>query len=233
MKKKIVVTVLIALIAAVLISCTGSKGPAGPAGSQIGTVQFQDNVFPNSSYSGESDTTIMSAYPANKYYGNVETISGFWGGNNIERSLLTFDLTNTLPYGAAVKDAYLTICVQTIDGNGTNVEVHALTSSWTPSNTTWNSRNTATAWLAPGGDFQAAISGGPIAVTTAPSSAVYYTFALPPALVQGWINTPSSNYGLMIKATDETYNGNIVIYSGLNGISTNYGPKLTVYYTEN
>jgi hypothetical protein len=157
--------------------------------------------------------------------------------------LVQFDILGNLPAGAVIDSVSLSF-VQTKIGPGADAsfELHKLTKTWgegsavgtgtgAPAGTgdaTWSSAaKDVTTWTTAGGDF-----GGVSGTTVFSSSNTTYTFASTAALiadVQNWLNTPASNFGWLIKATDEvTVNAREL---GSREGPANQQPSLVISYT--
>jgi hypothetical protein len=111
------------------------------------------------------------------------------------------------------------------------VQVYPLTNNWDGTLVTWYQRNLS-GWVAAGGDMGAsALSNRPFADLTKGN---WITFALPVATVQGWISTPASNCGLLVKtASDDPGLGiyaNTAWFASAKNSNTNLRPKLELTY---
>ena len=100
--------------------------------------------------------------------------------------------------------------------------VYPLTRAFNESQVTWTIAATGTNWTTAGGDFgladtQAAKQG---------VAGVWYVFSVT-SRVQGWITTPSSNYGWIVKCTDENLHNQDYFVSS-NNTDTVHRPKLCI-----
>jgi endonuclease/exonuclease/phosphatase family metal-dependent hydrolase len=93
------------------------------------------------SYANRTDTSVL----ATRASGNLEYN---------RRALLKFDTQNTIPAGSAVTSAQLTVTVKkgSADPSRT-IGVYQVTTSWHPSEVTWNKRKSGIAWNSSGGDL--------------------------------------------------------------------------------
>jgi len=134
--------------------------------------------------------------------------------NELRRGLLMFDIAGSLPPGAVVTNATLSLEVsRTISGPG-SVELHRLLSDWgegasdadgeegtgTPAATgdaTWIHTFYDTGfWASAGGDFSATVSAFQSVDGTGP-----YAWGSTPEMVadvQSWLDNPSGNYGWLV-----------------------------------
>lgn len=163
------------------------------------------------------DNTIFSELGNNSNGGGGLFIGRTNPAGGIRRTLVQFDILGNIPAGAVI-DSVSVSFVQNKIGPGldANFELRKLTRTWGEGSVvgigqgaaagagdaTWNSAaNGSTSWTTAGGDF------GSVSATTGFSSTnTTYTFSSTSALiadVQNWLNNPSTNFGWLIKATDE------------------------------
>jgi hypothetical protein len=164
-------------------------------------------------------------------YSEVSTNrSMFFGQNSATyqaRNLLKFDLEGSLPEGAQVTSAVLTLTVQTVPSpvpaNPNVLGVYAAKKPWNTASTTWLN------WGL-GGDNEGYCNAEPDAtVNISPSIRAKQrcTLVLSPAMVQAWIDRPWENYGVLLKQTDWQLD-NFTIF-GSNNVQ--YGPKLELVFS--
>jgi outer membrane protein assembly factor BamB len=149
------------------------------------------------------DATVNQAAPATNN-GAATTVSTHTAQNANQRSLARFDLSATsLNSNTAVKTSTLNLVPTTPLFASRNQEAHRITGTtdWTEAGVTWNTRNGALAWGAPGGDFD------PTAADTQPSgtasgAAVSFNIlsdSTSANIPQGWVNGTIPNFGLLVK----------------------------------
>jgi hypothetical protein len=167
----------------------------------------------------------------------------------VRRALLEFDLANSgIPAGAVINSVSLSLTVTKAGPAPAGLfELHPLLAAWgegtsnaitspgqgtapTPGDATWHFRLYQTqSWNLPGGDF-----GSTSGTTTIGTALGAYTFASQPGMVsdvQGWLASPSSNFGWMIKAADESaLNGN-ARELGSRESTLSQQPLLVITYT--
>lgn len=142
---------------------------------------------------------------------------------NTSRSLLRFDVQNTLPRNIHLIDAKLRLRLATRTGSATTpIAVHRATRSWT-ADATWNRFNATTAWTNPGGDFLT-----PAADTTDVGGIGEYFWSPLRATVQRWVDGTIANQGLLVKAADETQ-GDLFEFESSHNNNAN-PPYLDVLY---
>lgn len=161
--------------------------------------------------SGVTDTTLASGQPTT----NENTIQSFgvgqkWleVGNNSTtygkaRAALKFD-TSSIPSTATVLESRLFMwgAETTTDTNGAIYELHGLTKDFNETQATWNNATSTTAWTTAGGDYS-----GTVSDTVGSVSDVGRHWWDATGLTQGWITTPSSNHGALVKLKDESSTG--------------------------
>ncbi|MEV4764361.1 DNRLRE domain-containing protein [Micromonospora chokoriensis] len=158
---------------------------------------------------GQTDTTLSAGRPTE----NVDVYDGdpyVSPGNNSPyygdtRGLVKFPDLAGVPASAQVVDAQLRMYnTYLYPGTDTNeyVDVHKLTTAFDESKATWSTSNGTTAWLTTGGggDYDTSWKASFNGFTNDPEWA---NWNVTPA-VQGWLTTPSSNKGFLLRQRDET-----------------------------
>ena len=185
-------------------ACTCWRICSGLRPRAAGALGFQEGV---NGYSGTTDAYI-NRWAATTNYGNATTFSVRY--NDEHAGLVRFDLAALAP-GSTVTAATLELYVVS-SGNSNHLQVDAyqLLHAWGESSVTWN-----TPWSSPGANAV----GADRAATPAASALVtpndvgrWITLDLR-ALVQGWVNAPGTNHGVLLRATAAIPNGGIVTYS--------------------
>src|SRR5260370_1320721 len=156
--------------------------------------------------------TLSSAQPNT----NMQSIFGFpWlmTGNNggtcstcfgVARSVFTFpSVASLIPPGVHLLDSELKVWGMTNNPGGApsaaNYQAHNITQAFTPSQVTWNSAATGTAWTTAGGAFGSATDTGVSGLTNDPNRQEFTVTSA----VQSWLGTPSSHHGLSLNVHDE------------------------------
>jgi hypothetical protein len=162
----------------------------------------------------DNDVRILSAGPNTNYHGEDFLTVYNNGGNNVQHSLLQFDLSD-IPPNQTIDFAVLTIWRDSqIWGGGDNglpANVYRVTTPWVNTEATWNTASAGTPWTTPGGDYvgttgaqatnpyasnmlNIAGSGGP------DTSGIFPLFFVVTPLVSQWYNGVNPNYGLLLEA---------------------------------
>jgi len=119
------------------------------------------------------------------------------------RPLLLFDVSS-IPAGAVVTSAVLTLEKIAGDNLADTVSVHALTRVWTEgdnsdgSGVTWSTYDGVRPWTTAGGDFDPV----PAATTRVPSGDGPKSWSIP-GLVQAWVDGTVPNHGVVLRALPE------------------------------
>ncbi|MBM7861010.1 DNRLRE domain-containing protein [Lentzea nigeriaca] len=180
-------------------------------------------------FRGGADTTLSALQPN----ANLDVLAGSpWlqVGNNgatygKTRALVKFDGLNAIPPGTTITDADLSLWALYSNGTGATFDGHPLTRPFVENQATWNRASTTTAWTTPGGDIAARadfISG----VTDRPTWHIWENAAM----VQGWVDTPSSNNGFEVKLRDEAGAQQRVLFLSDEAAEPMLRPTLAVSY---
>jgi hypothetical protein len=139
------------------------------------------------------DTSIAQGQPglAN---GTLEDMSLTSSVAGLDTALLRFDM-GSIPAGATVVAARIDL-VRITYGDDTpgEIAVYPMLEPWDEASATWNQRSAATPWTVTGGSRGAEI------MRLTPN--MTFSFTLPAALVQSWIDTPATNFGVAINGVD-------------------------------
>ncbi|MBC7224753.1 MAG: DNRLRE domain-containing protein, partial [Anaerolineae bacterium] len=182
---------------------------------------FQQGV---GGYTGMEDTFIDAWSPTSNY-GYATYLAA--RATNIRPALLRFDVS-AIPPGSLVDEAKLALYVyDRSNASGLVAQVYGVLRQWTEHQATWQLAAVANPWEVAGCDGptdRASIITDQVVWDTI---GAWHEFDITP-LVQGWVDNPASNYGLIIKplaGTNVQYNA----YSSEYPIS-DFRPKLTVTY---
>jgi hypothetical protein len=158
-------------------------------------------------------------------YGAAVTFEVGKKPNRTRRAVMKFDLS-TIPAGAILESATLTLTRTGGDANTLTFSAHEVTQAWVEANTTWNNRQTGTAWTpSVGGTFKPTA----ISTTTVPGTNGAYNWNLL-SMVQSWFNGTAVNNGILIKQANESLvDKKHVFASSENGTAASR-PKLTITY---
>ena len=175
----------------------------------------------------------------------IHFFAGKTNGSKIRRGVIKFDVAGSVPSGATITNVTLKLNMsRTIAGSET-VSLHKLTKNWGEgsSNATGNegggagsASNDATwihtffsgsTWGSPGGDFSGSASASKSVADE--GSYTWGTSAKMESDVQAWLDSPSGNFGWLLKGNESTNATAKRFDSKENGTSSNR-PSLTVTY---
>ncbi len=168
------------------------------------------------------------------------------GTGLIRRALLKFDVAGAIPAGSVIQSANLRLRLSR-NNNGTHAAtVHTVSASWSEGGSdaggnegggviaqtgdaTWLHRSYSTQfWANAGGDFNPAVR----ATTTVTSTIRFYEWrsSLMTQDVQQWLNTPSSNFGWMLRG-DELSGSTAARFDSHESATIANRPQLVITYT--
>ncbi|QOJ00185.1 MAG: DNRLRE domain-containing protein [Phycisphaeraceae bacterium] len=165
----------------------------------------------------------------------------------IRRAVMRFNVAGALPAGAVVVSAELNLVVSRSQPVEAVFAIHRVTTAWsegvsdppepegqgTTSRTgdcTWVHKSyPGSRWTNPGGDFDAEA----LAWMTSyiPGNVSFVSTPGFVGLVQGWVDEPGSNFGLLIKGVDESLEGSAKRIGSRENPNVSWRPVLVVRYT--
>jgi hypothetical protein len=197
---------VVATTAAGLNSCGAVAEPSelelGQAEQALtATVSFRNGAQPSTSYNGSTDATIRQAQ-ATTNAGNASTCEADGDdGSGVDKSCLLRWTLSTIPAGATINSASITL--QIVNSSGNTYSVYSLLRSFDEAQVTWNRASTAAAW-GTAGALASSDRGGVIGSVTGSTGSVTINLnAAGVALVQGWVNG-GTNAGVIIASTSNT-----------------------------
>ncbi|WP_338754362.1 DNRLRE domain-containing protein [Bacillus sp. FJAT-52991] len=180
-----------------------------------------------------NDTTIRSAFPNQTGGADLEMGAGFHStSNNLVRSLLQFDM-GTLPRGAKIMNAQLNLRLSSVwNDTASSIGLYEMNSAWEENRATWQRRTQSALWTNKGGDFNSTLLSSQTigALDTTAAEPQLFKWTIKPEIIQKWMNDPSKNLGLILKATNENAATYKKFYSGDYSGKLQYSPKLTITY---
>ncbi|MBI5183281.1 MAG: DNRLRE domain-containing protein [Nitrospinae bacterium] len=165
-----------------------------------------------------ADTYIEKSNPSRNHGGETKLLIGKNSSSNYYRALMKFDLSN-IPQGYdLVNDlgaykAYIALYMDDYAGSGMPIiDIHRVTRSWkegtgtdggggSPDGATWNTYDGVNPWNTPGGDQDIKVESFTIIKE---ERKILYKWDLPDlSLIQGWVDDPNSNFGIIMKDSTE------------------------------
>ena len=185
------------------------------------SVSFQDGV---DGYAGTRDTKLISQDP-NTNFGDATTLE--LDGSPLKSSLLYWDLAS-IPAGSVVQSVDVTVNISNASGHV--YEFYELLRPWVESDATWNEYASGQSWQVAGAD-DSLDRGSTVlgSISGAKGLATISLNAAGVAMVQAWVDNPSSNHGFIILNYINAKNG-LDFSSRENGTASKH-PKLTVTYS--
>jgi len=170
-------------------------------------VVIDPTIWANVNYYGGQDCFIQNTNPntnfcsSANYTGTADQVG--YDGSSINRLLLLFPIqtgyTHIVP-NANILDAELDLTLaSSTSGSAVPVTANQITQSWNDNYTTWNNRDNGTAWSTAGGTFSAA----PLDTENIGPVAGSYRWTHLTQLIQSWVNGSATNYGFLVKASNE------------------------------
>jgi len=178
---------------------------------------------------GGSNTTVTATEGIDTYikekseennYGKKGDIHHKAKANEKERGLIQFNNLE-VHAGNNVVSATLYMYLEKGEGSGNTIAAHRLTTAWEEGTESgddgtcnWEEATSTTSWTTDGGDFLPAVAGN-----MPTDDEGYQAMSLPAALVQDWIDNPSTNFGLMLLSAGADIGKHIefVSFDGANG----------------
>jgi len=143
-------------------------------------VAAQTTVTLNQSKSQVVYATLRAGAYATKNYPTTLTTRAADTTDNHRRAMIKFDTQNTIPAGAAVTSAVMTLTVKSGSTSSRTIGAYQVTTSWTETETTWNVRRTGDNWMTSGGDLGSLIA----QATVSNTAGTKVTFDVTPLVTQ-------------------------------------------------
>ncbi|MFQ5471034.1 MAG: DNRLRE domain-containing protein [Gammaproteobacteria bacterium] len=169
-------------------------------------------------------TTVLqpSASGKDAYIRANKPTTNYGGSDKIKleqdkrHGLIEFDLSS-IPTDASVSSATLGLYLEKEPNNPQMVDVHAIQTSWLENNVTWQ-----TPWTSNGGDYTNTV------IDTQTVSVVnFYQWNVLNTVI-GWLATPSTNHGLLLK----THGNDKAEFTSSESGPTSNLPKLEITYLD-
>ena len=199
-----------------------------------------------------ADSFLSSFNPDNNAGGADDIAAGVagavTGGSSLRRGVIKFDIAGSgIPAGSTIDSVSLSLDVvrwPTTLGVDSFFTIHRITTDWNEGNktgnagvgastgeVTWNSaKHSQTAWGTAGGDFVGTVSATSNSIVQA--CLCSYTWGSTAQMVsdvQGWLDSPSTNFGWLLKNAETT--PETVRRFAADEHATATPPTLTINYT--
>lgn len=177
-------------------------GPSRPSKALGIEIVFQDGFSPQEGYRGTKGTWLNDEHPSRSYGADeiieVEDSDGKPGGRP---ALLSWDVT-AFPAGSRVLSATITLDLSK-GSSKRPCRIYEVRRNWSEAEANWTRASVGEAWELPGA--RGARDRGSVVLGSFVPRTGSCTIELNPegvALVQSWVDAPSSNHGLLLVIPD-------------------------------
>ena len=184
-------------------------------------------------FSGVTDAEIVSLAPNTHNSAGGNILASYWTSADIGYSVLQFLGLSNIAGPVTVSGAVLGLNVTTTTSFTDPITVHKLKLPVSMSQVTWNERQTGVPWPNGGNDASIIEAAAASAATGTGTAGTFVTWsgAGLDALVQDWINNPSTNYGLLLARLNTTPNSRATGFASSNNGALTDRPYLTFTWT--
>lgn len=235
MVKRYLLPIPASVVLLIVLFVVGNTDHKAIAQQQVILTPVKDNTL------YESGTGALSNGAGSYFFaGRTGQVSG-----SIRRGLIAFDVAGSVPSGATILDVTLTLNMSKTPSGAQSISLHRVLADWgegtsnaageegagaasATGDATWIHRfyNT-TLWGAAGGEFDPTAS-----ATQTVSGLGPYTWTSTPAMVsdvQGWLSTPSTNYGWLVRG-NESASRTAKRFDSRQNPNPSVRPQLTITY---
>ncbi|MHB8900330.1 MAG: Calx-beta domain-containing protein, partial [Thermoguttaceae bacterium] len=222
---------------------------SGPVGATITTASAAGSIVNDDglitlTLSPRKDNTLVQDASGSLSNGAGDVYVGINSTGTIaQRGLLSFDLAGSIPAGATIQSATLTMYLAKSQVGDRVVELHKALADWGEAGSTgagngapaqagdatWlNTFFSSQFWTSPGGDFSPTES----AAQAVGAEDTSYAWSSTPQMVadlQGWLDRPGTNFGWLLKG-DEGQNSS-KRFASRESTDPAQRPSLTITYT--
>jgi hypothetical protein len=179
-----------------------------------------------------TDTTLTSKQPDTGHDvldgGGLVQIGNNGSIFGTSRAVVKWPSMTGLPAGTRVLSAKVGLWgAYSEGGTGATFQMHGLTRDFDEATGSWNKASSTTAWTTPGGDYTATAASSVTNIGTDPRWQHWNA----KDLVQGWINNPSSNKGVLFRLANESTPTQRVLFTSGEVPDIRQRPRLEVVYT--
>lgn len=210
MLRAVVLVVVLVLTVVLTGGCggrTNSSVPYGPADAAANVLTLGPT----------GDTMLNAGSPATNYGAQPTMACGNYPKGIQRRDLIGFDLKK-IPVTATVNKASLYLYVEAVNQGTDRYRIHRVTKPWQEMTATWGSHGAA---------YSATISSVRTIDPSMVGTVVRYDVT---GLVKSWVETPSRNFGCLVRASEGTAHIGVVFGTRQNGLA-GHRPRLVVDYT--
>jgi len=203
----------------------------GGSGGLDTTINFQDGIEPDYGYLGTLDTVLSQFDPTFYYDGDIALyVDGDDpdGSGNDLSTLLYWDIS-AIPAGSIIQEVSITLNVFGVSND--SYQVYEMKRDWVESETNWNLYSLTNGWEIPGA-LGAQDRGDLVLGSFSPTGTGMGIINLNSdgmALVQSWVDSPTSNHGFIIANSSATDGAD---FDSREASTASTRPKLTIRYSE-
>jgi len=196
----------------------------------LATAGAQTTVTLNAPGTQVTDVMIQGGASANKNFNTLDSLAtrASTSYDYLRRALLKFDTQNTIPAGAKIQSAVMTLTVKTAGADAARqIGVFPLITSFVQEQATWNVRRTSTSWTSAGGDFGAQAASVSVSNVAGAKVRVDVT-----AMVQAAVNAGSASRYTRVGLSDlgASTSASYREYYSSKAVDPSVRPVLTVVY---
>jgi lysophospholipase L1-like esterase len=202
----------------------------GGLGGSDAIINFKDGLSPESGYFGTLDTVLSQNDPSINYSGDIALyVDGDDpAGSDADLSTLLYWDISAIPAGSIIQEASITLNV--FNASNDSYQVYEMKRDWMESASTWNLYSSTNGWEIPGA-LGSQDRGDMVLGSFSPTETGPYVINLNSegmALVQAWVDNPTSNHGFII-ANDSATDG--ADFDSREALTASNRPKLAVRYS--
>lgn len=195
----------------------------------------------------QKDNTLFSESNALSNGAGDYIFSGITGMAATRRALIQFDVAAAVPAGSTINNVQLVLTMSMTISGPVDVELHRALASWgegtsdapgmegmgdtaTAGDATWSDRFFGTSqWSVPGGDFAPAVS----STVSVDANGAYRWPSTTNLIadVQGWLSSPSTNAGWLVRNADEITIATAKRFNSRTNPTASQRPMLIVDFT--
>ena len=186
------------------------------------TLSFQNGVSPSNTYTGMVDTYISQADSFGNF-GQSATLRANGGAADANYPLLKWDISQ-IPPGSTILSAVLTfnVITPTVD----TYPIYELLKNWVFNQANWVNYAGGQPWESPGASGPTD-RGAQALAGFSPTLSGQYSINLNRAVVQAWVDSPTTNNGFIIADAGGTVP---VIFDSAEATTAANRPKLTIQF---
>ncbi|WP_108670434.1 DNRLRE domain-containing protein [Peribacillus acanthi] len=180
------------------------------------------------------DTNLRSSFPT-QTGGDDWELGGGASSGNVIRSLIKFDLSS-IPLDSTILGSSLNLWFSSTNNSSPiDVSLYKMSKDWAENEASWTYAKKLPSfipWTSQGGDYVTSNKLATVSGLTAPSTLDQdmKNFRISTSIIEDWKNSPSSNYGFLLKSDTEAINIYKKFVASEHTVAAKYKPLLVVTY---